>query len=161
MRKEAAMKETPKEKLEYILCCFVLLLIPLHLYLTFLNLFHGIDKGYGHSFPLRSYILIGLYLLILAAVDIFILVTGRFASARGLSRYWCSSLSALVASLFIFWFFPNASGLLLLLFLYSPLIILTPLLEYPGFPVMPHRLVITVLFCLLQWLICRRALKKP
>ena len=58
------MEESRIERLEYTLCFLVMGLIPLHLYLDLFNLTHGIDKGYGHSFPLLSYILIGVYLLI-------------------------------------------------------------------------------------------------
>ena len=44
-------------KLDQGLCVLLMLLIPLQLCLSIANLFYGIDKGYGHSFPLWSYVL--------------------------------------------------------------------------------------------------------
>ena len=40
-------------------------------YGCYLNLTHGVDKGYGHSFPTGSYVIVGIYLSVIAAVDLF------------------------------------------------------------------------------------------
>ena len=60
-----------RKAIESIGCIFLMLLIPLRVYGCYLNLTHGVDKGYGHSFPTGSYVIVGIYLSVIAAVDLF------------------------------------------------------------------------------------------
>ena len=43
-----------RKAIESIGCIFLMLLIPLRVYGCYLNLTHGVDKGYGHSFPMEA-----------------------------------------------------------------------------------------------------------
>ena len=60
-----------RKAIESIGCIFLMLLIPLRVYGCYLNLTHGVDKGYGHSFPTGNYVIVGIYLPVIAAVDLF------------------------------------------------------------------------------------------
>ena len=80
------MEESRIDRLERAVIFLILGLLPLHLYLSFSNLVNGIDKGHGHSFPMGSYVLIGVYLMIVLASDVFMLRYGKFEASRALRR---------------------------------------------------------------------------
>lgn len=84
------------KRLEAWLCVFVTCLVPLHIYLSFLNVVSGIDKGYGHRYPARTYVLTAVYLLIVFSADAFFIRTGRFELAEALRRYWGFACAAIL-----------------------------------------------------------------
>ena len=63
-----------------------MLLIPLQLCLSIANLFYGIDKGYGHSFPLWSYVLSAAYLCVVLSADGFMICVGRLELSKFVGR---------------------------------------------------------------------------
>ena len=75
-----------------------MLLIPLQLCLSIANLFYGIDKGYGHSFPLWSYVLSAAYLCVVLSADGFMICVGRLELSKFVGRYWLSACGALAAA---------------------------------------------------------------
>ena len=78
-------------KLDQGLCVLLMLLIPLQLCLSIANLFYGIDKGYGHSFPLWSYVLSAAYLCVVLSADGFMICVGRLELSKFVGRYWLSA----------------------------------------------------------------------
>ena len=153
------MEESRIERLEYTLCFLVMGLIPLHLYLDLFNLTHGIDKGYGHSFPMSSYVLIGVYLLIVLTTDIFMIRYRKFAVAGALRKYWGSACIALIVAGVLHFALDRLTEISFLCLLYAPFMVLVPLLELLGVPVYGHTSLFSVAavggFCLLNWAICR------
>lgn len=85
-------------KLDQGLCVLLMLLIPLQLCLSIANLFYGIDKGYGHSFPLWSYVLSAAYLCVVLSADGFMICVGRLELSKFVGRYWLSACGALAAA---------------------------------------------------------------
>ena len=81
------MKKDRVERLEDILILGVALLLPLHGYLSISNFVNGIDKGYGHSYPPHAYVLIGAYLLIVFAIDGFLLWRRSFDPAEVFANF--------------------------------------------------------------------------
>ena len=83
-------------KLDQGLCVLLMLLIPLQLCLSIANLFYGIDKGYGHSFPLWSYVLSAAYLCVVLSADGFMICVGRLELSKFVGRLcscWHTRLS--------------------------------------------------------------------
>lgn len=158
------MKESGLERLECTLCFAVMGLIPLHLYLSASNLVNSIDKGYGHSFPLGAYVLIGVYLLIVLAADLFIIRRRKFEAANALRWYWLSACAAVAVGLFLHLTAWEQDAVLLLSLLYSPYVVLTPLLERLGAGMEEHAGVVSLAavgaFCLFNWAVCRLAARK-
>ena len=158
------MEETRLERLEYILCFAVMGLVPLHLCLSVSNLANGIDKGYGHSYPLCAYVLIGLYLMIVLATDLFMICQRKLEAAKALRWYWFSACGAVVAALFLYLTASEHDAVMLLSLLYSPYVVLTPLLElleagmeeYDGMV----SLAAVGAFCLFNWAVCQLAAGK-
>lgn len=154
------MNDAAKEdRLECILCFSVAGLVPLHLYLDLFNLTHGIDKGYGHSFPMSSYVLIGVYLLIVLTTDIFMIRYRKFEVARALRKYWGSACIALIVAGVLHFALDRLTEISFLCLLYAPFMVLVPLLELLGVPVYGHTSLFSVAavggFCLMNWAICR------
>ena len=153
------MKKDRVERLEDILILGVALLLPLHGYLSISNFVNGIDKGYGHSYPPHAYVLIGAYLLIVFAIDGFLLWRRSFDPAEVLRKYWGSAFGATVLVLALRSAAPGAwDGLKVLCLLYTPYVVLAPLLEGLGTAVERSAAVQIGLlggFCLLQWAVCK------
>lgn len=138
--------------------------ILLHLYLSFLNLANGIDKGYGHSFPVHSYVLIGVYLLIVLATDAFMLCQRRFEPAKALCRYWGSAFIAVALVLFLYFVMSGAADMIKALsLLYAPCVVLRPLLEFLGITANESFDYVSVTavgcFCLFNWAVCKFAVR--
>ena len=85
-------------KLDQGLCVLLMLLIPLQLCLSIANLFYGIDKGYGHSFPLWSYVLSAAYMSVVLSADGFMICVGRLELSKFVGRYWLSACGALAVA---------------------------------------------------------------
>lgn len=155
------MEKSRAERLEYIVGFSTWGLVPLHLYLGFLNLVHGIDKGYGHSYPLRSYVLIGVYLLIMLGADGYMLRYRSFALSKALRRYWGSALVAVGIVLLLYWTAPNGGGAVTIAcLLYVPFVVLGPLLELLQITEAGVSLAVVGAFCLFNWAVCRFAGKE-
>ncbi len=149
------MKENKIERIEYILCSMMLGLVPLHLYLSFINFIYGIDKGYGHSYPLRCYILIGLYLFTILAANIFIIYRRGFELLKELCRYWAFSCTILILVPLIQIIMPEGSLLGLIFLFFTPYLILYPLLDLFGAEGLTINLIIVGCFCLFNWVLCK------
>ena len=136
-------------KLDQGLCVLLMLLIPLQLCLSIANLFYGIDKGYGHSFPLWSYVLSAAYLCVVLSADGFMICVGRLELSNNRGRYWLSASGALAAA-----------ALLRLVLAYTPVLVLVPLLETLGIGEISPMMAAVGMFCLCNWLICRCFVRK-
>lgn len=158
-----AHKMKKEEQFENILCVLTVSLIPLHLYLSLINVIYGIDKGYGHSFPLRSFILIGIYLSIILLLDVFMLRKFKFTFSIGLRRYWASAgIVSIIFLILIATAMPEGGfSMIAIPFLaYTPFIVLLPLLEILGLDeTIPCYIAISG-FCLLNWVISMYSAKK-
>ena len=145
------------QQIEKVLSILTICLIPVHLLGSGINASNSIDKGYGHSYPFETYILIGLYLLVIIAVDLHILVRRGFVHLRGYTCYWKISSIIILLSLI---------GLATLdTYTIGPIIAL-PLMATPYgmlFPVVElfffenssiNMCFIVLLFCLLNWSLC-------
>ncbi|MCI8400189.1 MAG: hypothetical protein HFF90_12470 [Oscillibacter sp.] len=140
---------------EAVLGILTLCLGPLHLYLSWSNFFNSIDKGYGHSYPALSYVLIGVYLLIVLGTDCFMLLKGRFEMARALRRYWGSSVIAVGLLLVIHVSFPDSLAVIFPM-VYSPYVVLVPVIEWLGMPENAWWVSgFVAAFCLVNWAVCR------
>ena len=133
-------------KLDQGLCVLLMLLIPLQLCLSIANLFYGIDKGYGHSFPLWSYVLSAAYLCVVLSADGFMICVGRLELSKFVGRYWLSV--------------PEGGMIALLLLAYTPVLVLVPLLETLGIGEISPMMAAVGMFCLCNWLICRCFVRK-
>ena len=103
-----------RKAIESIGCIFLMLLIPLRVYGCYLNLTHGVDKGYGHSFPTGSYV------TVIAAVDLFF-----------------------------------GDSLISIELLFTPYMILYPLLEWVGISNDRFAAIVVSLFGMINWGICK------
>ena len=159
-----ATEESRLDCLEYILCFLNAGLILLHLYLDFFNLTHGIDKGYGHSFPLCSYVLIGAYLLVVLATDIFMIRCRQFELCKTLRKYWGSACIALIVVGVLHFALDRLMEISFLCLLYTPFLVLVPLLEFLGVPPSGETTLFSIAavgaFCLFNWAVCRFAVKE-
>ena len=158
------MRKDRLKRLEDILILGVLLLIPLHGYLSFLNLINGVDKGYGHSYPMQSYVLMGIYLLIVLAQDIFMLRYRRFEPAKELRWYWGSACVALIVVSLLYVFDFHIDLISALGLFYAPFMVLVPLLELPGAAANGSATLISLsvaeVFCLVNWAVCRSLVRE-
>lgn len=157
------MKKNLAERLEYLVGFSSWGLIPLHMYIIFLDFIHGIDKSYGYSDPVRTcelYVLAAVYLLIVLGGDAFMLWQRDFALSRVLRRYWGSSFAVLTVVLLLHISASDDGGMAAVLcLLYSPFPVLGPLLEL--LKISTHASLIAVgAFCLLNWAVCRFAVKE-
>lgn len=157
------MKRDLAERLEYLVGFSSWGLIPLHMYICFLSVINGIDKSYGFSDPVRScvlYVLIAVYLLIILGGDAFMLWQRDFVLSRVLRRYWGSSFAVLTVVLLLHLSATDDGGMVAVLcLLYSPFPVLGPLLEL--LKISTHASLIAVgAFCLLNWAVCRFAVKE-
>ena len=143
--------------LESLLTGWVLCLIPIHLIGSFISAINSIDKGYGHSYPATTYVLIGFWLVIVIAVDVFILSFKRFVFSKALQHYWGISLAILVIMLVCVQTLDTYQfGLLIVLgFLVTPYGILFPLLELFFIETTSLNIAIVIVFCLLNWALCK------
>ena len=145
------MKKPTNHQLESVLLRLLVLLIPVHVVGSYINTINSIDKGYGHSYPMGTYILIALWLLIVIAVDVFIIYHKDFTASVALKRYWGISTIILMVMLFIK---TTESVFIALPLLFTPFVMLFPLLEVflvEG----TTDIVIVILFCILNWCICK------
>ena len=141
-------------KLDQGLCVLLMLLIPLQLCLSIANLFYGIDKGYGHSFPLWSYVLSAADLCVVLSADGFMICVGRLELSKFVGRYWLSACGALAAAALLR-LVPEGGMIALLLLAYTPVLVLVPLLETLGIGEISPMMAAVGMFCLCNWLICR------
>lgn len=146
-------------KLDQGLCVLLMLLIPLQLCLSIANLFYGIDKGYGHSFPLWSYVLSAAYLCVVLSADGFMICIGRLELSKFVGRYWLSACGALAAAALLR-LVPEGGMIALLLLAYTPVLVLVPLLETLGIGEISPMMAAVGMFCLCNWLICRCFVRK-
>lgn len=135
-------------------CGLTVLLIPIHLIGCWINGIHSIDHGYGHSYPVGAYVLMAAWLVIVAAIDLYLLCGRRFDFATGLQRYWLLSAAVLLATVLALHFDApdKLRNLLVLPLMLSPYGILFPLLE--GFFAKEFAAgcsQVMFLFSLLQW----------
>ena len=148
---DRAMKKPINHQLESSLLCLIALLIPVHIAGSYINTINSIDKGYGHSYPMATYILIALWLLIVIAVDVFIFYNKGFTASTALKRYW--GISTVILTV-MFLIKTTDSVLIALLLLLTPFAMLFPLLEV--FLVEETTdIIIVILFCVLNWCICK------
>ncbi len=149
------MKKPTNYQLESILLRLIVLLIPVHVAGSYINTINSIDKGYGHSYPIGTYILIALWLLIVIAVDIFTIYNKGFIASTALKWYWV--ISALI--LMMMFFVKTTDSLLVaLLLLLTPFGVLFPLFEVFFIEgVTANTMVAVIPFCVLNWCICKFA----
>lgn len=149
------MKKPTSQQLESTLARCATLLIPIHLIGSIINGINSIDKGYGHSYPITAYVLIGLWLFIIIAINIFILLFKRFMLSKALRRYW--EISSVVLPLMLVGIKVLDTyqvGLFLVLgLLATPYGILFPLLEI--IENIAISILIVLLFCILNLIICK------
>ena len=146
-------------KLDQGLCVLLMLLIPLQLCLSIANLFYGIDKGDGHSFPLWSYVLSAAYLCVVLSADGFMICVGRLELSKFVGRYWLSACGALAVAALLR-LVPEGGMIALLLLAYTPVLVLVPLLETLGIGEISPMMAAVGMFCLCNWLICRCFVRK-
>lgn len=148
------MKKITAQQLESILLRLIILLIPVHLVGSYINAIDSIDKGYGHSYSMATYILIGLWLLIMLAVDAFILINRSFICSKALSGYW--SISTVILVVVLVFIKTTDSVLIALLILITPYGILFPLFEMVFVEnTTTISLIVIILFCVLNWGVCK------
>lgn len=126
------MKEGALEGLEVRLGVLTMCLLPLHLYVSILNLAYTADCGGGFDYPVRSYVLSLLELGVFLAGDLFLVKNRRFLLSKELCRYWgvCCVMSLLMVLLSQC--HSEAAGLLLIPALVTPYFQLLPLLRWLG-----------------------------
>ena len=151
------VKKESMSRGEAVLGILTLCLGPLHLMLIIPN---GIGLGYG-GYSLWSYALSGLYMLTVLGTDCFMLCNGRFELARALRRYWGSSIITVALAVVLTHIpFPpliDGAGMGGLLMLYTPYLIVVPVMEWLGFSADNFMLGCgyTAVFCIANWGICR------
>lgn len=84
-------KEAKMKKIKSIFARSTILLIPIHLIGSIVNAINSIDKGYGHSYPVITYVLIVLWLFVVFAANVSILWQKDFAHFKIFEKYWCIS----------------------------------------------------------------------
>lgn len=152
------MKKTRSQQMESILLRVIVLLIPVHVIGSYINTINSIDKGYGHSYPMGTYILIALWLLIVITVDVFTIYNKGFIASTALKWYWVVSALILIVMFFVK---TTDSLLVALLLLLTPFGVLFPLLEaffIEG--VTANAMSAVIPFCVLNWCICKFAAKR-
>ena len=140
----------------------ILFLIILQLIGSIINGLHSIDKGYGHSYPVWTYVLIGLWLLVAITAGVFAFTFKKSPFVTALQKYWGIS-SAILALILIFINILDTYqfGWVILLGLFvTPYGILFPLLELCFIDTTSLAIAIILVFCLLNWFLCKRAQKQ-
>ncbi len=140
----------------------ILFLIILQLIGSIINGLHSIDKGYGHSYPVWTYVLIGLWLLVAITAGVFAFTFKKSPFVTALQKYWGIS-SAILALILIFINILDTYqfGWVILLGLFvTPYGILFPLLELCFIDTTSLAIAIILVFCLLNWVLCKRAQKQ-
>ena len=129
---------------------------------SIVNGINSIDKGYGHSYPVWTYVLIGLWLLVVMAADIFTLLFKISPFRTALQKYWGISsviLALLLISVNVLDTY-QFGWVILLGFFVTPYGILFPLLELCFIDTTSLAIAIILVFCLLNWVLCKRAQKQ-
>ena len=67
---------------------------------SIVNGINSIDKGYGHSYPVWTYVLIGLWLLVVMSADIFTLLFKISPFRTALQKCW--GISSAIAIVLVF-----------------------------------------------------------
>lgn len=120
---------------------------------SIVNGLHSIDKGYGHSYPVWTYVLIGLWLLIVITASVFAFAFKKSPFVTALQKYWGIS-SAILALILIFINILDTyqfGWVILLGFFVTPYGILFPLLELCFIDTTSLAIAIVLVFCLLNW----------
>ena len=148
------MKKLTTQQFESILLRLLILLIPLHMAGSYINAINSIDKGYGHSYSMATYILICLWLLVMLTADAFILINRHFICSKALSGYWL--ISAIILAVVLAFIKTTDSVLIALLMLITPYGILFPLFELFFIDnTTISTLIVIILFCVLNWGVCK------
>jgi len=129
---------------------------------SIVNGLHSIDKGYGHSYPVWTYVLIGLWLLVVMSADIFTLLFKRSPFRTTLQKYWGISLVILALLLISVNVLDTYQfgWVILLGFFVTPYGILFPLLELCFIDTTSLAIAIILVFCLLNWALCKHFQKQ-
>ena len=152
------MVQRPAQQIEKILSVLTLCLIPVHLIGSWINAINSIDKGYGHTYPLETYVLIGFYLLVVVAVDLYILFKQQFVHIKGYLFYWGISAIIVFLSLLGLMIFDTYTigPILVIPILATPYGMLFPLVECFFIENSPtNYCFIILIFCLLNWGLCK------
>ena len=144
------MKRAPMKKQWTILFLIILQFIG-----SIVNGINSIDKGYGHSYPIWTYVLIGLWLLIAIAASVFTFAFKKSPFITALQKYWGISSAILALMLICINILDTYQlGWVILLGLFvTPYGILFPLLEM-FFIDTTLAIAIILVFCLLNWALC-------
>jgi len=129
---------------------------------SIVNGINSIDKGYGHSYPVWTYVLIGLWLLVVMSADIFTLLFKRSPFRTTLQKYWGISLVILALLLISVNVLDTYQfgWVILLGFFVTPYGILFPLLELCFIDTTSLAIAIILVFCLLNWALCKHFQKQ-
>ena len=152
------MIQQSTRQIEKILSVLTLCLIPVHLVGSWINSINSIDKGYGHTYPLETYALIGFYLLVVVAADLYILFRQQFVHLKGYLFYWgISSIIVFLSLLGLMIFDTYTIGPIIVVpLLATPYGILFPLAELFFIENSPtYYCFLILLFCLLNWGLCK------
>ena len=133
----------------------VLLMIPLHLHNCVACMFPGVHRGHGLTYPPAAYGASLLWLAIVLAIDVLLVQKRPFAPARALSWYWALSCALPVLAVLL-------SEQFIMLYVWAVFLPPVPLL-IPLLHVVPRLfsdvyinvMFWLVLFCLIQWALCR------
>ena len=129
---------------------------------SIVNGLHSIDKGYSHSYPVWTYVLIGLWLLIVITASVFAFAFKKSPFVTALQKYWGIS-SVILALLLIYVNILDTYqfGWVILLGLFvTPYGILFPLLELFFIDTTSLAIAIVLVFCLLNWALCKHFQKQ-
>ena len=157
------MVKLTDHSIEKILSIFLICLIPLHILGSCINAINSIDKGYGHSYPQEAYCLIGVYLLVVIAIDVYIIIKRRFIYLKAYTYYWVISSVIIFISLIGFTVLSSyeLGSYITLPLMATPYGILFPVLEYFFIDSMPVNGCIVLLdFCLINCALCTFIRKK-
>ena len=124
---------------------------------SIVNGINSIDKGYGHSYPVWTYVLIGLWLLIVITASVFAFAFKKSPFVTALQKYWGISsviLALLLISVNVLDIYPFG-WVILLGFFVTPYGILFPLLELFFMDTTSSAIAIVLVFCLLNWALCK------
>ena len=146
------------QQIERALSVLTICLIPVHVIGSGINAINSIDKGYGHTYPLETYVLMGFYLLVVIAVDLYILFRHQFAHLKGYLFYWGISSVIIFCSLLGLMIFDTYTigPIIIVPLLATPYGILFPLAETFFIEASSKSYCFTILlFCLLNWGLCK------
>ena len=129
---------------------------------SIVNGINSIDKGYGHSYPAWTCVLIGLWLLFAITAGVFAFTFKKSPFVTALQKYWGIS-SAILALILIFINILDTyqfGWVILLGFFVTPYGILFPLLELFFIDTTSSAIAIVLVFCLLNWALCKHFQKQ-